>query len=255
MHYWQLIMNSFDARFIDCVPRIPDRPEPGNYVVVDVMHFSTTVVELFSNGADRLHVVPDRPDALAYRETNPEALAGGAKTDAFTPVEEYDFYNSPSYVQGLDVSGRPVSMSSTNGAQAVLSLTESGVEDVDVYIGSTTNAAALGRLLREDNRPTYLVGAGSKGEPATEDHVGAVLVGRYLNDQPLAEAELETYRELLGLRAVEKYSENPHPIRRRDVEYARSLNSRTAIPRLVGDHFVDVGDATGLTERPLATAA
>lgn len=38
-------------RILPTRARIPDRPPAGDYVVADVTHFSTTVVELLSQGA------------------------------------------------------------------------------------------------------------------------------------------------------------------------------------------------------------
>ena len=218
---------------------LPANPEPGNYVVVDVMFFSTTVVELLANGATHVHVTEERGEEFAYREHNPRAKLGGSRTSHYTPTEGYDFFNSPSYVQSVDVEGRSVSMTSKNGGRAVTDLRDAGGPDVDVYVGGTTNAAALGHWLREDDRPTYLVSAGSKGEPAIEDHLGAVLVSRHLHGVPVSDVETELYARLLDVAKGVDYV-NEHETRRRDVrEFVAAFDSRTVVPRVDGDRLVD----------------
>lgn len=237
--------NLLDDRLIGRCEEIPETPEPGDYVVVDTIHFSNTVIELLRRGASRVHVTDERGEEFAYRESNPDALVGGSSTDDYRPAEGYDFFNSPSYVQRLDVAGRPVSMTSSNGGRAVARLRAAGDEDVTVYVGSPMNAAALGRHLRERGRPVHLVSSGSRGEVAPEDHVGATLVSRYLDGLPPAETELDLFRRELrrakGLDYVER-----HELRRRDVlDYAMNVNSREVLPRLDGEALYDVarGDA------------
>jgi 2-phosphosulfolactate phosphatase len=233
--------NRLDDRLIERCEDIPASPPPGDYVVVDTLHFSNTVIELLQRGAAHVHVTDERGEEFAYREANPGAVIGGSSTDDYRPAEGYDFFNSPSFVQRLDVAGRPVSMTSSNGGRAVARLRAAGGDGVTVYVGSPMNAAALGRHLRERGRDVHLVSSGSKGEVAPEDHVGATLVSRYLDGLPPAETELELFRRELrrakGLEYVER-----HEIRRRDVlEYAMNLNSRSVLPRLDGDALYDVG--------------
>ncbi|MDY7082503.1 MAG: 2-phosphosulfolactate phosphatase, partial [Halobacteria archaeon] len=71
-----------DAK-VEIIPRcedIPDDPPAGNYVVVDVMYFSTTVVELLDNGAEYVHVAEEKEATLDYRREFPAAKIGGHRT-------------------------------------------------------------------------------------------------------------------------------------------------------------------------------
>jgi 2-phosphosulfolactate phosphatase len=226
---------------LDCLERIPETPSPGNYVVVDVFYFSTTVVELLANGATHVHVTDERGEEFAYREKNPTARIGGSSTEDYEPEKGYDFYNSPSYVQSVDVEGRPVSMTSSNGGRAVSQLrTAAETVDLDVYVGGTTNADALATHLRATTDPTYLVAAGSDATPSTEDYVGAILVGRYLADVPPTPVERDRHRGLVvGAKNTDDLERSA--VRRADVEeYATALDSRSVVPKLVGDRLVDV---------------
>ncbi|WP_049928698.1 2-phosphosulfolactate phosphatase [Halopiger goleimassiliensis] len=233
---------SFTDRLIDGRDRLPRVPDAGDYVVIDVTHFSTTVAELLGLGARYVHVTDERGDEFAYRESHPETLIGGGKTDDYEPIEGYDFFNSPSYVQELDVEDRPTSMTSKNGGTAVARLRRRGGDDVDVFVGGYTNAAALADHLRTRDRPVYLVSCGSSGRSTMDDHLGAVVVDRYLRDEPLSAAEREQFASLLEASKAPDYADKPE-IRRRDLgEYATAINSREVVPKLEDGVLVDVAD-------------
>ena len=231
--------NRLDDRLIERCEDIPASPPAGAYVVVDTMHFSNTVIELLANGADRVHITGERGEEFAYRDANPAAKVGGGSTDDYDPVKGYDFFNSPTYVQGVDVEGRPVSMTSSNGGRAVGMLRDRLDAGSDVYVGAPLNAAALGQHLRGLDRPVHLVSSGSGGEQAVEDHIGATLVSRYLDDVPPASTELGLFERQLRTAKGRDYLEK-HPIRRNDVlEYAMAINEQSVLPKLVGDELVD----------------
>ncbi|WP_210408975.1 2-phosphosulfolactate phosphatase [Halorhabdus rudnickae] len=185
--------NRLDERLIERCEDVPAEPGPGAYVVIDTMHFSNTVIELLARSAMHVHVPDERGEEFDYQASRPEMLIGGGRTASYEPEDGYDFFNSPSYVQNIDVEGRPVSMTSTNGGRTVTTLRERGGDDVDVYIGAPLNARAVGTHLRGRDRPVRLVSAGYKGDVAVEDHVGAALVSRYLDGIPPAETTIELF--------------------------------------------------------------
>lgn len=236
-------METLASRVIERCEDIPEDPTPGNYVVVDVIFFSTTVVELFENGISSLTVVDEKPQTLEHKAENPDVCAGGTRTEDFDAAGDYDFFNSPSFVQRLDAAGRPAYMTSTNGGRAVNALLANGPSDLDIFIGSTTNARALADHLRErgDDKPTYIVSAGSRGDVATEDHIGATCIGRHLDGHPPTDVEREVFRNHLPTAKGEEYLHGAHPTRERDLtEYITAFDRRTAVPKLEDGSFVDV---------------
>lgn len=236
------IQSSFESRLVAGRADIPRVPDAGDYVVIDVTHFSTTVAELLGNGAAYVHVTDERGDEFAYRKQNPEALVGGGKTETYEPTEGYDFFNSPSYVQDLPVAGRPVSMTSKNGGTSVARLRRRGGDDVSVFVGGYTNAATLAAHLRDRDRPTFLVSCGSGGEQTIDDLLGAVVIDRYLQEEPLSPAEREHFASLLVTSKGPDYAEK-HETRRRDLhEFATAIDSRDVVPVLDGDRLVDATD-------------
>ncbi len=237
--------SAFVERLIPSRAGIPSDPRPGNYVVIDVTHFSTTVVELFENGASCVYVPEERGDEFAFRETHPRARIGGGSSPDYTPEAGYDFFNSPSSVQSVDVAGRPTALTSSNGGGAVTDLRERGGPDVAVYVGTLSNARAIADHLRDRDRPTITVAAGSKGKPSPEDVVGAVLVQRYLDGDEPTDAELARYREVVTAGKAAKYRQKAE-IRYRDLlEYSIATNTREQVPQLQGQRLVDVADTDG----------
>ncbi|WP_407066862.1 2-phosphosulfolactate phosphatase [Haloarcula sediminis] len=224
--------------------QIPDAPEPGNYVVVDVAQFSTTVPELFANGAEYVHITEERGDEPAFKKANPRAKIGGASGPDYRGEPGYDFFNSPSYVQSVDVAGRPTAMTSTNGGNAVTDLRLAGGDDVTVYVGGLSNGVALAEHLRAQDAPTYFVAAGSNGKPSPEDVAGALYIARHCHGDPPSDEERAVYREMVEFSKGAKYERKPQ-IKRTDLyEYALAFDSRDIVPRLDGQKLYDVsGDS------------
>lgn len=220
--------------------KIPDNPAPGNYVVVDVAQFSTTVPELFANGAAYIYITEERGNELAFKAEHPEAKIGGSSGPNYRGEEDYDFFNSPSFVQDVDVDGRPTAMTSTNGGNAVTDLRLAGGEDVDVYVGGLTNGKAVANHLAADARETYFVAAGSNGKPSPEDLVGALYIARQLHGKPLTPEQREIYREVVQFGKGPKYEDKPQ-IKRTDLyEYTLDFDSRDVVPKLEGQRLYDV---------------
>ncbi len=231
-------------RMIPARAQIPEDPDPGSYVVVDVTQFSTTVAELFANGAECVYITEERGNEPAFKEANPRAKIGGDSGPNCRGEEGYDFFNSPSCVQNVDVADRPTAMTSTNGGNAVTDLRLAGGDAVEVYVGGLTNGVALAEHLREQDAKTYFVAAGSGGKPSPEDVAGALFIARHLLGDPPTERELAVYREMVAFSKGPKYERKPK-IKRTDLyEYALQVDSRDIVPKLDGQTLYDVaGDA------------
>ncbi|WP_396612776.1 2-phosphosulfolactate phosphatase [Haloferax sp. S1W] len=233
---------SVSDRILRSRSEISEQPPAGDYVVVDVTHFSTTVAELLGNGADYVHITDERGDEFDFQKRVPDALIGGSKTDEYDPEPGYDFFNSPSYVQRLDVAGKPTAMTSKNGGRAVTTLKNRGGDGVEVFVGGYTNAEAVAEHLRGRDRPTFIVAAGSGGEMTTDDLLGAVLIDRHLRGQPLSQSEHAHFDALLQAAKGPRYRKK-NEIRQADLhEYATAINSRDVVPWLDGDKLVRVQD-------------
>lgn len=245
MHATGLRESAFSSKLIESVAEIPYVPDPGDYVVIDVTHFSTTVTELLAQDVKYVHITDERGDEFAYRSQHPNTLIGGGKTRDYQPTEGYDLFNSPSYVQNLEVDGRPVSMTSKNGGTAVARLRRRGGDDVSVFVAGYTNAQAVADHLSGRNQPVFFVSCGSEGRPTMDDMLGAVVVDRYLQDLPLTDAEKEHFAALLIASKGQGYADK-HETRRVDLyEFAANINSRSVVPHLRGDRLIDPREYRG----------
>lgn len=115
-----------------------DLPE-AVYVVVDVMYFSTTSVEILEGGAEELIVYRE----LKERDETIATLLGGERDPDYKADDGYDLFNSPSFVEELDLEGHKVGLTSTNGAETVHLIEERTSAGSEVIIGSTVNAEAV----------------------------------------------------------------------------------------------------------------
>ena len=218
---------------------LPADPPPGDYVVVDVLYFTSTVVELLAEGADHVYVTEERGDEFGYRERHPDAvLGGGRKSGTGEPADGYDLHNSPHLAWDLDVAERPVAMRSVNGAKAIDRAVEA---DLNAFVASTTNAAAVANHLAERDRATYIVAAGSGGEPVVEDDIGAVALDRNLSGEPLSGVEQGVLAEQLAVARGHEYADE-RPWRRPDLELVQRFDSRAVVPRLEERQVVDVSE-------------
>ncbi|WP_220222485.1 2-phosphosulfolactate phosphatase [Haloplanus salinus] len=222
--------------------QIPTDPDPGNYVVVDVTQFSTTVPELFANGAKYVHITENRGEEPEFQQEHPEAKIGGGSGPEYRGEPGYDFFNSPSFVQDIPLDGRPTAMTSTNGGNAVTDLRLAGDDTVTVYVGGLTNSAALAEHLRKQTEPTYFVAAGSDGNPSPEDIAGAMYIARHLYGDPPTDHHRTIYREIVEYSKGAKYEHKPQ-IKQTDLyEYALNFDSRNVIPKLEGQKLYDVSE-------------
>lgn len=220
---------------------LPYTPDEGRYAVIDTMYFSTTMVELFEQGADRVEVTPKayREDPDSHDPVLDDPMVCGGKNEAYTePAEGFDLFNSPSYVANhLDVENRDVLMNSSNGGDAVHTLMEKGVDDITIT--APVNAAAAADHL-EGGR-VHLVCAGrGHGRIAPEDVLGAELVNRHLNGT-ITDADRASYadelrrigRTFYDQERYDSYDRQPPGLHAHDVErYMPVIDTSTVVPTL-----------------------
>jgi 2-phosphosulfolactate phosphatase len=123
-------------------------------------------------------------------------------------------------------------------------LRDRGGDDVEVFVGGYTNAAAVAARLTDRNRPTRIVSCGSSGEPTVDDSLGAALIDRHIEQDGdgLSERERERFASLLVTSKGPDYADK-HEVRRRDLhEFATAINTRTVVPVLAGDRLVPAAE-------------
>lgn len=140
-------------------------------VVFDVLRATSSMVTALRSGAAEIRVFEtiDECRVEAARFPKPRLLAG--ERDCLPPPG-FDCGNSPREFTRERCEGRTVFMSTTNGTRALLAA-RSGAR---VLVAALLNAGATARVLLTQTRDVLLLCAGTRGEIATEDLLGAAAV-------------------------------------------------------------------------------
>lgn len=158
------------------LPALSKRDLSGTVCVVfDILRASTSMVTALGSGAECIIPVGEINEALALRETHPDALLAGERNGLrirsdLTGGIDFDLGNSPREFSSEKVHGRTIIMSTTNGTRAIRACAGART----VLIASFLNLRATTNWLR-DARPSHLVlvCSGTVDEPALEDILAA----------------------------------------------------------------------------------
>jgi 2-phosphosulfolactate phosphatase len=173
---------------IHTVDRLEDLPRPApdaDFVVVDVIISSTSIVRLLEAGARYVRPFADADRARGFKRETEEAILVGE--DGGDPIEGFDLSPLPSRIADADVAGRPVGIRTSNGTRAMDRI---GASE-GLFVGSTVNARAVADRLRERDRDVWIVAAGRQGSPTPEDIAGAELLAAHARDE---EPETDSFR-------------------------------------------------------------
>ena len=210
----------------------------GAVVVVDAFRASTTIAVLVSKGACVVPVASIE-EALSFAGAHYRiGERGGAR------VAGFDFGNSPTEVEGLElVSGATVVLSTTNGTRVI----EAARGASAVLTGSFVNARAVAEdLMSADyGARVAVIGCGWEGRRASEDESAAGAILRRLRDKG---AELdERARRIVDLylaRPEKSLRRNSAALRlkrlgyEKDLDFCLTEDTVPVVPRLVGEAFV-----------------
>ena len=168
-------------------------------VVVDALRASATITLLLHRGASEVIVVKEVSQAYAYRRAHAETLLVGERGGL--KVAGFDFGNSPTEIQGVDVEGKSVTFTSTTGAQRLVDCLGATAIIVGTPINATAVARRVAALARAANVPVVIIPAGLAADPnamAEEDWLGAAVLAAHL-DMPLHQASGEAFRHYQGV--------------------------------------------------------
>ena len=172
-------------------------------VVLDILRASTTIVTALANGAREIRLFEDIDSVLAARKTtSPPVLTAGER--GCVKVPGFDLGNSPAEFATHVIGGATVLLSTTNGTRAATAVQSAA----KIFIGCLQNAGATAKALLEriDSGHTLLVAAGTNGEMALEDVLGAGAIVWHLLDQtyradlPLSDSAWMAYHVFLAAR-------------------------------------------------------
>jgi 2-phosphosulfolactate phosphatase len=132
-------------------------------VVVDVLRATSTMCIAFENGVDRIIPVSKVEEALEYRSSGENFILAAERNGK--PVKSFDFGNSPQSYVNMDVEGRTVVMTTTNGTKSI----NMAKKDHKVVIGSFLNLQAIAEWLISRDEDVIIFCAGWKDKFNLED--------------------------------------------------------------------------------------
>jgi len=147
-------------------------------VIFDVLRATTTMTAALAVGVEEIRVFADvesaRRAAAEAAQLRPRPLLCGEMQ--CLPPAGFDLGNSPGALNESAHRGRTLFMSTTNGTRAIIAARSAPL----VLIGALVNASAVAGVLSEAGRDVTLLCAGTNGEPAMEDVIGAGAVAEAL---------------------------------------------------------------------------
>ena len=155
----------------------------GIAVVIDVFRAFTTACHAFSRGAHRIYPVEALAEALDFREQNPSVLLAGERGGF--KQQGFDFGNSPSELEHLDLTGKTIVHTTSAGTQGVQAAARAGCR---VLVAGLVNADATAKyILSQKPDVVSLVAMGLAGERQTqEDMLCARYIESRLKGQPFS---------------------------------------------------------------------
>lgn len=157
------------------------RAARGVAVIIDVFRAFTVEAWLVHNGAARIIPVGDQNLAYRYREQHPDAILVGERLGRMLPG--FDFGNSPSQLEHVELAGKTVVHTTSAGTQGIAN----AVYADEILTGSLVNAGAIARYLRRE-KPSQvsLVCMGLNAKSQTEeDNLCAAYIKSLLEGCPM----------------------------------------------------------------------
>ncbi len=148
-------------------------------VVVDIFRATSTICTAFQNGIDRIIPVSKVEEALEYRNCGENFILAAERNGK--PVKSFDYGNSPQSYVNLDLKGKTLVMTTTNGTKSI----NMAKKDHMVVVGSFLNLQAIAKWLISRDKDVIIFCAGWKDKFNLEDTLFAGALCKYLQDSKL----------------------------------------------------------------------
>jgi 2-phosphosulfolactate phosphatase len=160
----------------------------GFIVVIDVFRAFSFACYAIGNGATDILAVRDLETAWAVKHQYPEYLLAGEQRGGRRP-ERFDFGNSPSAIESIDLTGRGVIHMTSSGTAAL-----TRVRGDEILTGSFVNAGAVVRYIRQrlPSEISLLCTEDPDRGPWDEDTLCAEFIARSVLGEPTDFASVVT---------------------------------------------------------------
>ena len=114
----------------------------GVTVIIDVFRAYTVESYAFARGIERIYPIADLDAAYALKAAHPEYLLAGER--GMKQGAGFDFGNSPSQIEHLDLSGKRLIHTTSAGTQGIAAAQHADV----ILLGALVNARATAEYIR-----------------------------------------------------------------------------------------------------------
>ena len=160
---------------------LPSQAKPDSFrhkavAVFDILRATTTMTAALAAGVPEIRLFPSI-EAVEAAQSAPGVMRCGER-NCLRP-DGFDLGNSPVEMMRDWCGAQTLLMSTTNGTRAVIAAREARV----LVVGALVNASAVARKLAGTALNVTLLCAGTNGEVAMEDVIGAGAVIAAMGDQ------------------------------------------------------------------------
>ena len=173
------------------------RQAKGLTIVIDVFRAFSTACYVFGNGAREILCTGEVETAFRLKKENPERILMGERGER--KVEGFDFGNSPSQLEGINLDGKTFVQTTSAGTQGMVNARAAD----EILAGSFVNADAIAAYIRSASPDTVsLVCMGYAARyPVEEDTLCAEYIKqKILGQEPDYDAMANEIRRTSGTR-------------------------------------------------------
>ena len=170
------------------------------YIVIDVIRATTTLAVVFDRGAARVLVAETVEQAREAAQKHPGSLLCGERN--VQPLPGFDYGNSPVQFSQLDLTGRELILTTTNGTRAFYACPEGSTCLAGSFYNAEAVTARALALAKEHNGNIRLVCAGELNYFALDDAVCAGYLALELQRQQEKEIPLQLDESALAAIAL-----------------------------------------------------
>ncbi len=212
------------------------------YIVIDVIRATTTLTTLFDSGATRVYAADSLEQAQQAATRFPQRLLCGERHGL--PIAGFAYGNSPAQFARLDLSGRELILTTTNGTRAFYACPASSSRLAGCFYNAhAVTARALARA-QEKERNIVIVCAAESNYFALDDATCAGYLALEVQRQyPAIEVgdDVHAGQALYAAFAPPKLAEVASSAKSitsmnlgHDLDYCMKIDGSTTVPMVVG---------------------
>ena len=212
------------------------------YIVIDVIRATTTLTTVFDSGATRVYAANSLEQAQSAAKIYSQRLLCGERHGL--PVAGFDYGNSPAQFAHLDLSGRELILTTTNGTRAFYACPKSSTRLAGCFYNAHAVTAHALALAQEKGSNVIIVCAAESDYFALDDATCAGYLALEVQRQhPTIDIadDVRAAQALYEAFAPPKLADVAHAAQSiiamnlgHDLDYCMKIDGSTTVPMVMG---------------------